>query len=83
MQAYFETETTLPVSHCLNIQLPDEIPAGKIRIAVIYEKPLETVAAERGNLDNFLASLPLNRVGRTAMDIQQQIQQERDSWDET
>jgi hypothetical protein len=38
MQAYFETEVFLPVNHHLNLKLPDEIPAGRVRIAVIYEK---------------------------------------------
>ncbi len=73
MQAYFETEAYLPVNHSLNIKLPDEIPAGKVRIAVIYEKPSE-------NLDQFLELLPLNAQGRSNADIAQQINEERDSW---
>lgn len=73
MQAYFETEAYLPVNHSLNIKLPDEIPAGKVRIAVIYEKPSE-------NLDQFLDLLPLNTQGRSNADISQQINEERDSW---
>ena len=82
MHAYFETEATLPVNHCLNLKLPDEIPAGKIRIAVIYEKEVEKSAVETGNLDHFLAALPLNEQGRTPADIMQQVKEERDSWDE-
>jgi hypothetical protein len=81
MQAYFETEVFLPVNHHLNLKLPDEIPAGRVRIAVIYEK--EKKSTEPGNLSQFLSSLPLNEHGRSAADIMQQIKEERDSWDET
>lgn len=81
MQAYFETEVFLPVNHHLNLQLPDEIPAGRVRIAVIYEK--EKNSTEPGNLSQFLSSLPLNEQGRSDADILQQIKEERDSWDET
>ena len=51
MQAYFETEVFLPVNHHLNLKLPDEIPAGRVRIAVIYEK--EKKALNRGTSANF------------------------------
>lgn len=37
MQAYYEIETQIPGNHQLNIQLPDTIPAGRAKIAVIYE----------------------------------------------
>ncbi|MCD2449355.1 hypothetical protein GO003_002995 [Methylicorpusculum oleiharenae] len=81
MQAYYETEVILPVNHHLNLQLPDEIPAGRVRIAVIYEK--ENNSTEPGNLSQFLSTLPLNEQGRSDADILQQIKEERDSWDET
>ena len=37
MQAYYEIETEIPVDHQLHIQLPENIPAGRAKIAVIYE----------------------------------------------
>ena len=37
MQVYYEIETDIPSSHQLNIQLPDTIPAGRVKIAVFYE----------------------------------------------
>lgn len=37
MYAYYEIETDIPVDHQLQIQLPDNIPAGRAKIAVIYE----------------------------------------------
>lgn len=37
MQSYYEIETEIPSNHLLSIQIPAYIPAGKARIAVIYE----------------------------------------------
>jgi len=37
MQAYYETHALLSENHQLTLQLPDTIPTGQIRIAVIYE----------------------------------------------
>ncbi len=39
MQAYYEIETDIPPSHQLSLMLPDEIPEGKAKVAVIYELP--------------------------------------------
>jgi PIN domain nuclease of toxin-antitoxin system len=59
MQAYFETEVFLPVNHHLNIQLPDEIPAGRVRIAVIYEKEnnIQLLPIDLSHI-NYLEQLP-------------------------
>ena len=81
MHAYFETEVFLPVNHHLNLKLPDEIPAGLVRIAVIYEK--ENGITEPGNLSHFLSTLPLNEQGRSNEDIMKQIKEERDRWGES
>lgn len=37
MQAYYEIEADIPSNHQLQIQLPDCIPVGRAKIAVIYE----------------------------------------------
>ncbi len=37
MQPYYEIETDIPVDHQLHIQLPENIPVGRAKIAVIYE----------------------------------------------
>ncbi|MGD7035149.1 hypothetical protein [Methylotuvimicrobium buryatense] len=37
MQAYYEIETEIPKNHQLNLSLPDDIPAGKAKVAIIYE----------------------------------------------
>jgi hypothetical protein len=88
MQAYFEVEAILPADHKLRLDLPDNIPAGRVRVAVIYETrqspgeeppaALETPA--QGNLDFLLARLPLNDAGRSHDDILKQVAAERESW---
>ena len=42
MHAYYEIETEIPNNHQLNISLPNDIPAGKAKIAVIYELPIKS-----------------------------------------
>ncbi len=37
MHAYYEMETHIPSNHQLQIQLPEMIPAGRAKIALIYE----------------------------------------------
>jgi len=39
VQAYYEVETEIPLDHQLKLQLPDNIPVGHAKIAVIYEMP--------------------------------------------
>lgn len=52
MQAYYEIETDIPVNHQLYLQLPDTIPAGRAKIAVIYE------VANLGNNEPQLSEKP-------------------------
>lgn len=82
MRAYYEIETHIPVNHQLNIQLPDTIPSGKARIAVIYE-----IAApqqdKKKSMTDFLNSLPDKHTGGLSRDeIDAYINQERSSWDD-
>lgn len=37
MHAYYELETEIPANHQLTLQLPDIIPIGHAKIAIIYE----------------------------------------------
>ena len=39
MQAYYEIEIDIPKNHRLNLVLPDDIPEGKAKVAIIYELP--------------------------------------------
>ncbi len=46
MHAYYEIETHITDSHQLNLKLPDEIPVGKAKVAIIYELPLAVSVME-------------------------------------
>lgn len=37
MYAYYEVETNIPHNHLLHLQLPEIVPAGRAKVAVIYE----------------------------------------------
>ena len=57
MQAYYEIETEIPLNHQLKLQLPDSIPSGHVKIAVIYELP-KVPENKSAKLTAFLESLP-------------------------
>lgn len=82
MQAYYEIETDIPRDHQLHIQLPDTIPAGRVKIAVIYE--LTDVKATKNSLmTEFLNSLPVTKTqGLSVEQIQAYITEERASWED-
>lgn len=84
MQAYYEIETEIPGNHQLNIQLPDTIPTGRAKIAVIYEvAELPPPTDKKKLMADFLASLPDNpEGGLTVEEIDAYIHDERASWDE-
>jgi len=47
LQAYYEIEIDIPKNHRLNLVLPDDIPEGKAKVAIIYELPnLQTKNSE-------------------------------------
>ena len=37
MQAYYEIEAEIPLNHQLKLQLPENIPSGRVKVAVIYD----------------------------------------------
>ena len=39
MQAYYEIATYIPSNHQIHLTLPNEIPEGMVKIAIIYELP--------------------------------------------
>lgn len=82
MQAYYEIEADIPSNHQLQIQLPDSIPAGRAKIAVIYE--LTEVNVSKDNLmTEFLNTLPEPKTpGLSREQIQAYITEERTSWDD-
>jgi len=82
MQAYYEIETEISTSHRLDIQLPDNIPPGKAKIAIIYEIA-ETDISKNMRMVEFLNSLPDHPTdGLSREEIQAYLDQERQDWDD-
>ena len=82
MQAYYEIETDIPRDHQLHIQLPDTIPAGWAKIAVIYELT-DAKVTEDSLMTEFLKSLPVTKTqGLSVEQIQANITEERASWED-
>lgn len=80
----FLNKAVIPGNHQLNIQLPDTIPTGRAKIAVIYEvAELQPPTDKKKLMADFLASLPDNpEGGLTVEEIDAYIRDERASWDE-
>ncbi|WP_367025208.1 hypothetical protein ABZN20_10455 [Methylococcus sp. ANG] len=77
MQA-LEFETIIGHDHEIHLKLPIDAREGRARVIVLYdERAGEPVC---GNLDEFLATLPLNTAGRSRSDIAEQVQEERENW---
>lgn len=82
MQACYEIETEIPASHRINIQLPDTIPAGRVKVAIIYEIAEESQTCNTRMAD-FLASLTDHPGdGLSREEIRTYVDQERQSWDD-
>ncbi|MEO1396578.1 MAG: hypothetical protein AAFV90_27135 [Cyanobacteria bacterium J06634_5] len=85
MQGYYETETEIPVNHQLTVKVPDNIPPGRVKLALIYDIGSEassTKAVKKALMSEFLASLsehPSSELSRA--EIQDYIDEERQSWD--
>lgn len=80
MHAYYEIETEIPNNHQLNLSLPNDIPAGKAKIAIIYELPIkqDNKIAKMAQFLNSLLDKPVS--GLTREQINQHIQSEREAW---
>ena len=82
MQAYYEIETDIPRDHHLHIQLPNTIPAGRAKIAVIYELT-DAKVTEDSLMTEFLKSLPVTKTqGLSVEQIQAYLTEERGSWED-
>jgi hypothetical protein len=81
MQAYYEIETQIPQNHRLKLQLPETIPAGHAKIAVIYELP-EATENKAVKMAAFLNGLPdeTDESGMSREAINEFLQQERQDW---
>ena len=82
MQAHYETETEISESHQLILQLPDNIPPGRAKVAITYEIA-EAETAQDTRMAKFLASLSDHPTGGLSRaEIQTYLDQERQSWDD-
>lgn len=52
---YYEAVAEIPLDHCLHLQLPPEIPAGPVRVAIIYDGAIDNAGQD---IKNLLASMP-------------------------
>ena len=85
MQAYYELETDITANHELHIQLPNSIPAGRAKIAVIYElnEQQKQKPTQKNLMLEFLNSLPEPKIqGLSRQQIQAYMDEERASWDD-
>jgi hypothetical protein len=84
MQAY-QFEQYVSPSHRISVELPADAPVGSARIIVLFPDqvaPVETPEPQFANMAEFhkwLITQP--PTGRTAAEIDQQIREERDSWE--
>ncbi len=79
-----ELEAEITPDRAIHLKLPNQVRPGHARIIVLYEAdedaPVE-VECTRGNLDDFLATLPRNTPGRDREEIAARVEAERASWD--
>ncbi|ASF47287.1 hypothetical protein [Methylovulum psychrotolerans] len=52
---YYEAVAELSPDHCLHLQLPPEIPAGPVRVTIIYGR---AAPATGQDIKNLLAAMP-------------------------
>ena len=74
-----ELEADIDENNELHLKLPVQHQGKHARVIVLVDPAQPTTP---GNLDAFLASMPINADGRARDEINAQVQQERDSWDE-
>ena len=79
-----ELDAEITADHAIHLKLPAEVRAGPARIIVLYETDEDAQAViepTRGNLDDFLATLPRNAPGRDHQEIAAQVDADRTGWD--
>ena len=54
---YYEAVAVVPTDHCLRLQLPEDIPAGPVRVAIIFEGESRSHASG-DDIKSLLASMP-------------------------
>jgi hypothetical protein len=83
MQAY-QFEQYVSPSHRVSVELPENAPTGSAKIIVLFPDQVATPEASKPRFANmaefhkWLITQP--PTGRTVEEIDQQIREERDSW---
>ncbi|MBK1719417.1 hypothetical protein [Thiocystis violacea] len=54
---YYEALAEIPQDHCLHLQLPPDIPAGPVRVAIIFEAN-PTARATGDDIKRLLRAMP-------------------------
>jgi hypothetical protein len=80
MQAYYETESIITSDHQLHLKLPDTIPEGRAKIAVIYEMPIPTGQQPKTLLDFLGAGKVFGRFS-SAEEIDAFVANNREDWE--
>ena len=88
MHSYYETETEVSANRQVIVQLPDNVPPGKVKVTVSYEAGSEIIETDSRDekdkgMAEFLNSLPINYEGGLSIeDIQARVDEERRAWDD-
>ena len=81
MQAYYEIEADIPADHELHLHLPNTIPTGPAKIAVIYEIAERPTVTKQSLMADFLSNLPESKTqGLSREQIQTYLDDERAGW---
>ena len=85
MHAYYEIETEIPANHQLNLRLPSEIPAGKVKVAIIYEMIVSShrpeASTEPKNLLDFLGAGKAHSRFGSVEAVNRFIDGQRETWE--
>lgn len=80
MQNYYEIETEVPANHQLHLDLPRDIPAGKVKIAIIYDQP-ESQNSEANNWLDVLGAGKAHSRFNSTEDVNHFITEQRETWE--
>lgn len=76
-----ELNVNITSDHELRVRLPDHAPPGPARVIVLFDS--QATPPARGNLDDFLAQLPINAAGGlTHAQSVERVAEERAAWGE-